>query len=136
MDDLVSDLDQRANQGLGQLNPRQFSVHNESDVRKFQNVGLLVKSLSEITKIPILDEAGKLTAASQGIKAKYQNLELEPTAVPAAKPVSPKLAGVSADVQAQLVQLIRMKTPLPAVQRSAQLLGFSGDITSLYRAYS
>ena len=41
---------------------------------------LPVKFLSEITKTPILDEVGKLTAASPGVKAKYQDLELEPTA--------------------------------------------------------
>ena len=91
-----------------------------------------VKSRSEITKTLILDEAGKLTAARPGVKAKYQNLELKPTM---ALPASPKLAEGSTGVQVQSVQLIQMKTPLSAVKQSAQLSGYKGDIITLYRSY-
>ena len=73
-------------------------------------------------------EVGQLTAASPGVKAKCQNLELEPTT---AKPAPPKLARGSAGAQVQLVQLIQMKTPFPAVKQSAQLSGYNGDIITL-----
>ena len=70
--------------------------------------------------------------ASPGVKAKCQNLELEPTT---AKPAPPKLARGSAGAQVQLVQLIQMKTPFPAVKQSAQLSGYNGDIITLYWSY-
>lgn len=48
------------------------SILDERDIPKFQKVALLVKSLAEILKTPILDESGELNADTGMLKAKYQ----------------------------------------------------------------
>lgn len=77
LSDLLQDMDQRANKALDELDPNTFSIQNKSDVKKFQNAGQLVSSISELSKIPILDDDGKITAASGRIKTKQKQMLLE-----------------------------------------------------------
>ncbi len=72
--DLVTGLDERANEALDRLNPATFDAHNDNDVKVFQQAGLLVKALSEIMRTPILDEESNLTTESGAIAAKYRTL--------------------------------------------------------------
>jgi hypothetical protein len=72
--DLILKLDGRANQALDKLNSTTFNVQDETDIKRFQQAGLLVKALAEILKTPVLDQHGQLTAESQSIQVKYRTL--------------------------------------------------------------
>ena len=68
---VVNNLNARAVQGLNQLESQPFDRNRDADVRKFQKVALLVKSLADIMKTPVLDSEGNLNPATAKIKAKY-----------------------------------------------------------------
>jgi hypothetical protein len=68
---VVNNLNGRAVQGLNKLESQSFDHNRDADVRKFQKVALLVKSLAEIMKTPVLDSEGNLNSATAKIKAKY-----------------------------------------------------------------
>jgi hypothetical protein len=72
---LVNSLNSRAIKSLTELESRaNFNPHLEEDVAKFREVLLLIKASSEIMKIPILDEKGKLTKATENLQEKYRHL--------------------------------------------------------------
>lgn len=68
---VVDNLNYRAIIGLDKLESQSFDRNLDADVRKFQKVALLVKSLAEIMNIPVLDSEGNLNSATAKIKAKY-----------------------------------------------------------------
>lgn len=72
LDDLVCDLNTRADLGLNELESRAFERNR--DASKFQQVLLLVKALFEIVKTPVLDSEGQLNPAAATIQAKYRIL--------------------------------------------------------------
>ncbi|MEG5014491.1 MULTISPECIES: hypothetical protein [unclassified Microcoleus] len=69
---LVSELDSRVALLLNELESQPFD--RVQDAAKFQQVALLVKSLVEIMKTPVLDSQGNLNSAVANIQAKYRNL--------------------------------------------------------------
>lgn len=72
---LVNSLNSRAIKSLTELESRaNFNLHLEEDVAKFREVLLLIKASSEIMKLPILDEKGKLTKATENLEEKYRHL--------------------------------------------------------------
>jgi hypothetical protein len=72
---LVNSLNSRAIKSLNELESgANFNLHLEEDVTKFREVLLLIKALSEIMKLPILDEKGKLTKATENLGGKYRHL--------------------------------------------------------------
>ncbi|MGB6068200.1 MAG: hypothetical protein WBG50_25620 [Desulfomonilaceae bacterium] len=71
---LVTEIDNRANLALDYLDTSTFNVANDLDVKKFQEVGLMVSALSEIMKTPVLDEKGNLTDQSSNIQLKYRSI--------------------------------------------------------------
>lgn len=72
---LVNSLNSRAIKSLTELESRtNFNPNLDGDAAKFQEVLLLIKALSEIMKLPILDENGKLTKATKNLQEKYRNL--------------------------------------------------------------
>jgi hypothetical protein len=72
---LVHSLNSRAIQSLTELESRaNFNPHLEEDAAKFREVLLLIKASSEIMKLPILDEKGKLTKATENLQEKYRHL--------------------------------------------------------------
>jgi hypothetical protein len=72
--DLIRKLDGKANQALDSLDSSSFDVKNETDIRNFQQSGLLVKALAEIMKTQVLDGHGQLTGQSLEIQVKYRTL--------------------------------------------------------------
>ncbi len=50
------------------------SILDERDIPKFQQVALLVKSLAEILKTPVLDESGELNPAAGTVQVKYRTI--------------------------------------------------------------
>lgn len=71
--DLVSVLDERAAALLNELKFQPFEPNR--DASKFQELALLVKSLVQIMKPPILDPQGNLNYHTTIITANYRNLE-------------------------------------------------------------
>jgi hypothetical protein len=71
---LVRDLDGKANRALNNLDAATFDIRNDSDVRNFQQAGIIVKALAEIMKTPVLDDQGQLTGQSRYIQLKYRTL--------------------------------------------------------------
>jgi hypothetical protein len=72
---LVHSLNSRAIQSLTELESRaNFNPHLEEDAAKFREVLLLIKASSEIMKLPILDDKGKLTQATENLQEKYRHL--------------------------------------------------------------
>ena len=72
---LINSLNSRAIKGLNELESRaNFNPHLEEDAAKFREVLLLIKASSEIMKLPILDEKGKLTKATENLGGKYRHL--------------------------------------------------------------
>jgi hypothetical protein len=72
---LVNSLNSRAIKGLNELESRaNFNLHLEEDATKFRELLLLIKASSEIMKLPILDEKGKLTKATENLQEKYRHL--------------------------------------------------------------
>jgi hypothetical protein len=71
---LVGKLDTRVNWALDQLDPTAFDVHNEADVKTFQQAGLCMKALAEVMKTPVLDKEGQITGQSLDIQTKYRTL--------------------------------------------------------------
>lgn len=59
---------------FGWLKPESQPFENNKDLKKFQQVTLLVKALAEIMKTPVLDSQGNLNPATATIKAKYRTL--------------------------------------------------------------
>ncbi len=59
---------------FGWLQPESQPFENDKDLKKFQQVTLVVKALARITQTPILDSQGKLNPAIATIKANYRNL--------------------------------------------------------------
>jgi hypothetical protein len=72
--DLIRKLDGKTNQALDNLDSSAFDVKNETDIRNFQQAGLLVKALAEIMKTQVLDGHGQLTGQSLDIQVKYRTL--------------------------------------------------------------
>lgn len=68
---VVNNLNSRAVLGLNELESQAFERNQNADVRKLQQVALLVKSLAEIMKTPVLDSEGNLNPATAKIQAKY-----------------------------------------------------------------
>jgi hypothetical protein len=72
---LVNSLNSRAIKGLNELESRaNFNPHLEEDATKFREVLLLIKTSSEIMKLSILDEKGKLTKATENLQENYRHL--------------------------------------------------------------
>jgi hypothetical protein len=72
---LVNSLNSRAIKSLTELESRaNFNPHLEEDATKFRELLLLIKASSEIMKLPILDEKGKLTKATENLQEKYRHL--------------------------------------------------------------
>jgi hypothetical protein len=72
---LINSLNSRAIKGLNELESRaNFNPHLEEDAAKFREVLLLIKASSEIMKLPILDEKGKLTKATENLEENYRHL--------------------------------------------------------------
>jgi hypothetical protein len=67
--ELVSHLSYQANILLTELESKPFDRDRDAD--KFQKVLLLVKALTEIMKVPILDKQGKLNKITESLKEKY-----------------------------------------------------------------
>jgi hypothetical protein len=74
METLVRKLDTRVNLTLDQLDPTAFEIHNETDVKAFQQAGLLMKAMAEVMKTPVLDGNGNITGQSLAIQTKYRTL--------------------------------------------------------------
>ncbi|WP_432813691.1 hypothetical protein [Pantanalinema sp. GBBB05] len=72
LSDLIKALDARAVEGLEELECKPFS--RERDARKFQQVALIIKSLSEIMKTPVLDAEGKLNPVTAIVREKYRTV--------------------------------------------------------------
>lgn len=70
---LVSKLNEKALISLQKLESQPFNL--QRDAIKFQETGLFIKALSDITKQPILDDKGNLNSITKNIKAKYHYLE-------------------------------------------------------------
>ncbi len=68
---LLIDLNDRAVTAIDQLDPNSFDFNR--DGYKFQQAGLLVKSLAEIMKTPVLDSQGNLNPATANIRAKISS---------------------------------------------------------------
>ena len=68
--DLVKTLNDRASEGLTELESKPFE--RERDSGKFQQVALLIKALAEIMKTQVLDAEGNLNQATATFKAKYR----------------------------------------------------------------
>ena len=72
---LINSLNSRAIKGLNELESRaNFNPHLEEDATKFREVLLLIKASSEIMKLSILDEKGKLTKATENLQENYRHL--------------------------------------------------------------
>ncbi len=68
-------MNSRAIQSLNELESRaNFNPHLEEDAAKFREVLLLIKASSEIMKLSILDDKGKLTQATENLQEKYRHL--------------------------------------------------------------
>jgi hypothetical protein len=75
LDGLVQALNRRAVEALDGLDPRRFDPNDDSDARRFQLTGQLVKALADVMRTPVLDAAGeRLTEESAGLRAKYLRL--------------------------------------------------------------
>ncbi|XFA73200.1 hypothetical protein RYO59_001438 [Thermosynechococcaceae cyanobacterium Okahandja] len=72
LQDLVKTLNDKAIEGLTELESKPFK--REQDAEKFQQVALLIKSVAEIIKTPVLDTEGNLNEAAAALKAKYRNI--------------------------------------------------------------
>ncbi|HEY9615817.1 MAG TPA: hypothetical protein V6C64_03190 [Microcoleaceae cyanobacterium] len=72
LSNLLKALDDRAIEGLEELESKPFS--RERDASKFQQVALIIKSLSEIMKTPVLDAEGKLNPATEILREKYRTI--------------------------------------------------------------
>ena len=70
--DLVDQLNYRALESLQKLENKPFNL--QQDVKEFQSLALLIKALSEIITIPILDNKGDLNYMTKKIQAKYSNI--------------------------------------------------------------
>jgi hypothetical protein len=69
---LIKALNAKATEGLEELESRPFD--RKRDAAKFQQVALLIKAISEIMKIPILDEKGNLNSGWSRIREKYRKM--------------------------------------------------------------
>lgn len=69
---LVTNLSGRVDALLDEFERQDFNPTR--DAKKFQNMMLLVKALSEILKTPVLDEEGNINPQSATIYAKYRSL--------------------------------------------------------------
>ena len=75
VEDFLNSLNSRAIKGLNELESRaNFNPHLEEAAAKFREVLLLIKASSEIMKLPILDDKGKLTKATENLGEKYRHL--------------------------------------------------------------
>lgn len=72
LNNLVENLNNRAVLSLNELESKPFV--RDRDAGKFQQVGLLVKAMSEIMKTPILDNQGNLNPSTKNLQAKYSQL--------------------------------------------------------------
>ncbi|MGB3192924.1 MAG: hypothetical protein WBB43_26245 [Limnoraphis sp.] len=70
---LVENLNDRAVLALNELESKPFDRYR--DAGKFQQVGLLVKAMSEIMKTPILDNQGNLNPSTKNLREKYGYLQ-------------------------------------------------------------
>lgn len=70
---LIELLNDRAVLSLNELDSLPTFDKNR-DTEKFQQLGLLIKALAEIMKIPILDEQGQLNPVTATIRAKYSTI--------------------------------------------------------------
>ena len=59
---------------FGWLQPESQPFENDKDLKKFQQVTLIVKALARITQTPILDSQGKLNPDIATIKANSRHL--------------------------------------------------------------
>ncbi|MBE9126106.1 MULTISPECIES: hypothetical protein [unclassified Coleofasciculus] len=73
LSNLVENLNHNAVLGLNELESQPFDC--KRDARKFQQVGLLAKALTEIMKNPVLDSEGNLNSITDNIKEKYSYLQ-------------------------------------------------------------
>ncbi|MEM9925435.1 MAG: hypothetical protein AAF915_17055 [Cyanobacteria bacterium P01_D01_bin.50] len=71
--DLLEYLNHQAVLGLNKLEYLPYLNPNR-DASKFQQVGLLIKAISEIMKTPVLDSEDQLNPSSATITAKYRSL--------------------------------------------------------------
>ena len=71
---LLEILNSKAIDGLVKLESKPFIC--ERDAAKFQQVALLIKSLAEIMKTPVLDAQGNLNPNTAGLKAKYRTITI------------------------------------------------------------
>ncbi|MBD2306176.1 hypothetical protein H6G17_11695 [Chroococcidiopsis sp. FACHB-1243] len=73
LEDLVKLLNDRAVLGLNELESLP-SFNKDRDACKFQQLGLLIKALTEIIKTPVLDKKGLLNQDAVTVHAKYRYL--------------------------------------------------------------
>jgi hypothetical protein len=79
---LLSELESQVLVGCGVMapGPEEFSIgqakfDSQRDGKHFQQVGLLIKALSEIMKTPVLNAEGELNQDGVHLKEKYSNFE-------------------------------------------------------------
>lgn len=69
---IVNNLDNKATRLLTELESRSFV--RDRDAAQFQQVALLIKSLAEVLKTPVLDTKGNLNPAAATIQTKYRTI--------------------------------------------------------------
>jgi len=76
MDDVTMQICKRADHSLDLLEPlvQDFSIANPHDMKVFQQNALLMKSVSELVKTPIIDEEGNLSEAGSQVMMKSRKL--------------------------------------------------------------
>lgn len=70
---LIELLNDRAVLSLNELDAL-LSFDKNRDAEKFQQLGLLIKALADIMKIPVLDEQGQLNSVTANIRANYSTI--------------------------------------------------------------